>query len=53
MRLSLAMVLVAFVLLSGCASAQSSSQDGAKKDACEKSGGYWQAAAGVCERPRS
>jgi hypothetical protein len=49
----LAIGCIAFALLSGCAGAHYSSQDGVRKDVCEKSGGYWQVAASACERPRS
>lgn len=50
---NIAIALVALVLFAGCAGTGYSAQDGAKKDACEKSGGYWQAQSGMCERPRS
>jgi hypothetical protein len=53
MRRSLAIGCTALAPLSGCAGAHYSSQDGASKDACERSGGYWQAAASACERPKS
>ena len=46
----LAIGLIALGLLSGCAGAQMSDS---RKDTCEKSGGYWQGTADICERPRS
>ena len=53
MRSNIAIGLIALVVMAGCASGGYSSQGGAKKDACEKSGGYWQESSGICERPRS
>ena len=52
MRSYIAIGLIALVVMAGCASGGYSSGD-AKKDACEKSGGYWLPSSGLCERPRS
>jgi hypothetical protein len=51
MRTNIALVLVALALLAGCSSLPYS--DSSSRTDCERSGGYWQAAPAVCERPRS
>ena len=56
MRTKIVLGLAVLVLTAGCASTRNdpyATGDGSKKDACERSGGYWQPSPGVCDRPKS
>ena len=55
MRKNIVLGLAVLLLAAGCASTRNDpyAGEGTKKDACERSGGYWQATAGVCDRPKS